>query len=102
MPFDGNTKDLTGFGNNGLLSGDVTFSSDRNGQAGRAALFNLNGLRGQGYISIPNTPSIMGLNTKITIACWVLVTSNDNVFTVVLCKISIAYGILFFSVACKL
>jgi hypothetical protein len=86
MPFDGNAKDLSGFGNDGLLSGEVTFSTDRKGQAGSAALFNLNGLGGQGYISITNTPSIMGLNKKITVVCWVLVNSYDNVFAAILCK----------------
>jgi hypothetical protein len=67
---EGNANDSIG-GNNGTLHGKVSFAS---GEAGQAFL--LDGIDGgqDGYISIPDSPSLHSLTTSITIEAWINVS----------------------------
>ena len=64
-PLDGNAKDASGKGNDGILH-DVEPVEDRFGQANKAYRFN-----DKKYIEVPNSPSLQGLTKNVTICVWV-------------------------------
>ncbi len=61
---NGNAVDLTGNGNNGVITGGVSLASDRFGNLSSALRFD-----GTGYITVNNSPSLQ-LGRQFTIACW--------------------------------
>ena len=62
-PLNGNANDASGNGNNGTVNGGITWVADYNGNAGKAAHFNGT----NGYISIPNSPSLQIGYNRMTI-----------------------------------
>lgn len=70
-PLDGDADDYSGNNNNGTIMGGVTSSTDRFGNANSAMQFN--GI--DGYIEVPNSPSLQSPTNEITIASWLYVES---------------------------
>jgi hypothetical protein len=62
-PLNGNANDASGNGNNGILNGGITWVADYNANAGHAAHFNGT----DGYISVPNSPSMQIGTNSMTI-----------------------------------
>jgi hypothetical protein len=63
--FDGNAKDKSGNGNNGVLRGVVEFGADRFGQPGSACHFVNNG---NGYIEVPGKQ--FNFHNNISVVFW--------------------------------
>ncbi len=70
-PFNGNTLDESGNGNNGTNYG-ATLTTDRFGRTNKAYTFN------QDYIEVPNSPSLQSLTTSFTIAFWINISQWDQ------------------------
>ena len=68
-PFNGNANDESGNGNNGIISGGVTTTSDRFGSNNKAYFFN--GI--DGYISVPSLNSLKYKPTSYS--AWVILSS---------------------------
>jgi hypothetical protein len=72
--FDGNANDLSGNGNNGIVSG-ATLTSDRFGNAGHAYAFDGIGSK----ITIPNSPTIdMDDSQDFSVAFWIKTDPSNN------------------------
>jgi len=69
-PFDGDVKDKSGNGNNGVSSGAVSFLQGKIGQAVK-----LGGVSNVGYIHVPNSSSFT-LTNQLTWACFVRLDSS--------------------------
>ncbi|MDP1728350.1 MAG: LamG-like jellyroll fold domain-containing protein [Bacteroidota bacterium] len=65
-PFNGNTKDESGNGNNGTLIGGVSSTNDRFGMPNKAYSFN----GSNGYINIPNAASLSSPDKNLTVCFW--------------------------------
>ncbi|MBK7255500.1 MAG: hypothetical protein IPI04_16720 [Ignavibacteria bacterium] len=74
-PFNGNTKDESGNGNNGTNNGAV-LTSDRFGTSGRAYSFNLN------YIEIPNSPSLKSPVNSVTLSFWTNISMGPKLCSI--------------------
>jgi hypothetical protein len=68
-PFDGDAKDISGNGNNGIKNGDVGYVE---GVIGKAAKFS--GISNPGHIRVPNSPSIQ-FNNEFSVSFFV---RHDN------------------------
>ena len=78
-PFNGNVKDSSGNGYNGINNG-ATFISDRFGSSGKALYFPSGGSGyGSSYIQLQNTDSVV-LNNTFTISLWIKLESNGVIF----------------------
>ncbi len=72
-PFNGNTNDESGNGNNGTIIGSVTLGTDRNGVLNRA--YNFNG----GTVSVPHNSSLAIVQGgQFTVSLWVNKTNQAN------------------------
>ena len=79
-PLNGNANDVSGNGNNGVLSGTAP-AADRHGTPNSALHFN--GINDK--ISIPSSPSLHPVS-QLTIAFWIRVDSMQNNYLSVLTK----------------
>lgn len=70
-PLNGNTNDLSGNNNTGTIIGGVTPTTDRFGNPNSAMQFN--GI--DGYIEVPNSPSLQSPTNAITMAGWIYIES---------------------------
>src|SRR5450755_2833851 len=64
-PFDGNANDVSGNGNNGIVTNAV-LTSDRFGNANRAYYFN----GSNAYIRVPNAPNL-NTGAQLSIAAYI-------------------------------
>jgi len=89
-PFNGNANDESGYSNNGTVQGGVTWTSDRFGNTNSAAL--LDGI--DGYIGVPNSPSLASPTIALSITGWVLIDPNHNIVSSLVDKAPLAdaYG----------
>ncbi|NQY05517.1 MAG: hypothetical protein HRT68_04740 [Flavobacteriaceae bacterium] len=78
-PFDGSINDITVYGNNGTLNGNLTSVDDRNGNADSAYDFS------NGYIAIPSFGT--GTN-EFTITAWVYNYGTTNDYQCIVSKTS--------------
>jgi|GEM_PF-412011 len=69
-PFNGNTSDESGNGNNGVNYG-ATLTTDRFGNSNKAYNFN------RTYIEVPNSPSLQSPVTSMTLSFWANITQWD-------------------------
>lgn len=74
-PMNGNAKDLSGMGNNGVINGGVSSTSDRHGNDGKAMLFNGT----DGYIEVPNSESLESPTNALSIAGWVWIEGFNSI-----------------------
>lgn len=65
-PFDDNSNDNSGNGNNGVVA-NATLTSDRFGNSNKAYLFN----GSSSYITVPNSSSLTASTYQLTISAWV-------------------------------
>ena len=65
-PFNGNSNDMSGNGNNGVVN-NATLTSDRFGNSNKAYLFN----GSSSYITVPNSSSLTASTYQLTICAWV-------------------------------
>jgi hypothetical protein len=72
-PFNGNTNDESGNGNNGIAYGRLSYDSDRFGNPSKAASFNGT----NSYIIVPNSNSLK-LSNDLTVCAWVKCVSPQN------------------------
>jgi hypothetical protein len=82
--FDNNTDDKSGNGNNGMIVGSVTKTTDRFGNPCGAMQFD-----GQtGYIEVPNSASLRSPSRALTISVWYKLTntSKPGKWLTVICK----------------
>ena len=75
-PFNGNANDESGHGNNGIVVGSVTPSSDRFGQANSAYHFDGNILNNQCSIDITN--AVLNLGSHYTLSMWFASSSTTK------------------------
>ncbi len=85
-PFDNNVKDFSGNNNNGKLFGEMKTTVDRFGNSCGALFFN--GI--DGYIEVPNSPSLQSPTTNFSISCWFKIENN-----------SLSNGIKWLTLICK-
>lgn len=78
--FDGDCKDSSGNGNDGVGVG-VEFVADRHGNPDRAGAFN-----GNQYVRVPNTPSIKAIDNSITMSAWFRSRLDKTAWIPLLCK----------------
>ncbi|GMV00337.1 MAG: LamG domain-containing protein [Ignavibacteriota bacterium] len=85
-PFNGNANDLSGNGNNGATIGGCDWVQ---GVTGQACSFD-----GNGYISVPNSPSLQSPSTSLSIAFWLYLDEWTNGWAPILAKsnTSSSYG----------
>lgn len=76
-PFAGNANDYSGNSNNGTLTGGVSLTTDRFGNASNAYLFNGT----NGYIHIPNSASLQlpASTNAVTQTAWVYLKGSPEV-----------------------
>ncbi len=84
FPFDGNTADVSGNGNNGSSSGAL-FTADKWGNPNSAYLFN--GM--SNFITVPNSPSLNPTD-QLTITMWIRADSLLDNYMDILVKGGIA------------
>ncbi len=70
-PFNGDTNDESGNGNNGSIVGGVYLANDRFGNAAKAMYFNGT----DGYIQVPNSTSLQSPVTSLSISAWIYIDS---------------------------
>jgi hypothetical protein len=73
-PLNSNANDASGMGNNGVIFGGVTSTTDRFGNDGKAMLFN--GV--DGYIEVPNSISLQSPTNALSITGWVLIEGYNG------------------------
>ena len=73
-PFDGNVSDASLNKNDGTIHGGIEISMDRFGH--RCSAMKFNGT--DGYISVPNSPSLSSPTEGLTISVWVKVDNECN------------------------
>lgn len=86
FPFDGDSHDESNYGNHGTIIGDLVPTTDRHNKSNGALAFNTGTSTTKGYVTVPNTPTIMGLTKEFTLAAWVLFQRWDNGWGSVICK----------------
>ena len=100
-PFNGNANDESGYGNHGILQGNVPqLTTDRFGNENSAYLFG--GYNNKGWIKVPNSSSL-ALDDAMSISFWVNFTdyggqngygyyTTDNNVHAVVCKAGDTYS----------
>lgn len=74
-PLNGNANDFSGNGNNGNIIGGVNGSTDRFDNPNSAMQFN--GI--DGYIEVPNSPSLQSPSDALTIAGWIYIDAFPGI-----------------------
>jgi hypothetical protein len=69
-PFNGDARDASGHGNDGVPSASTVLTTDRFGVADRAYAFNGT----DSYIRIPSSASLSSLPSGITMSAWILIS----------------------------
>lgn len=72
-PFNNNSNDESGNGNNGTNNG-ATLTTDRFGNPNKAYAFNGT----SNYIQIPNSPTLENITNQLTISGWIYINSFHN------------------------
>ena len=77
-PFSGNARDSSGNGNHGTVNG-ATLTADRHGVASSA--YSFDGVNDT--ISVPDSQSLQGISSTVTIAAWAKMSSSSGVLALV-------------------